>query len=159
MFLEVKRVPANYPTWRGLAKATRYRPRSRLTFQVKKIKVTDIGNNLETEQNSPIRVGIYWKFNIYLTDRIGCLGCYPCLGVYHPSGQTTIFAQGVIAFSISAQRKKGLVHFYNNSCVSHSVEYWVLIAYQSNIGAYIFYYRSCNIRTTRSGSCNRRCCL
>ena len=111
MFLEVKRVPANYPTRRGLAKATRYRPRSRLTFQVKKTKVTDIGNNLETEQNSPLRVGIYWKFNIYLTDRIGCLGCYPCMGVYHPSGQTTIFAQGVIAFGIRAQRKKGLVHF------------------------------------------------
>ena len=41
--------------------------------------------------------------------------------------------------------KKGLVHFHWPTCVNHPVECWVLIVYQSNTGAYIFYYRSCRI--------------
>ena len=45
--------------------------------------------------------------------------------------------------------KKGLLP----SCVSHPVESWVLTAYQSTIGAYIFFYhRACNIYTTMSSA-------
>ena len=60
--------------------------------------------------------------------------------------------RGAITFSISVPCKKGLVHFHWPSYVSHPVECWVLITYQSTIGAYIFYYRSCNIYATTSSA-------
>ena len=56
--------------------------------------------------------------------------------------------RGVIAFIISAPREKGPgslhlgLHFHWPSCVNHPVVCcsvcWVLIAYQSNIGAYSY---------------------
>ena len=58
--------------------------------------------------------------------------------------------RGTITFSISGPHKNDLVHFHWPSYVSHPVECWVLIAYPSNIGAYIFYYRSCSIYVTMS---------
>ena len=124
MLLEVKRVSTNCPTRRGLAKATRYRPQSTLTFQVKKTKVTSY------TLNSPLGVGIYWKLNIYFTDRIGhntLLGLLPCKRVYHlvSRGQITVFAQGRYRFQYERPPRKGI--WYTSSCVSHPVEYWVLI--------------------------------
>ena len=131
MLLEVKRMSVNCPTRRGLAKATRYRPQSTLTFQrVKKTKVIDIDNNVEAEQNSPLGVGVYWKLNLYFTDRIGrnrLLGPLPCMRVYHlvSRGQTTVFAQGRYRFQYKRPPRKRV--WYTSSCVSHPVEYWVLI--------------------------------
>ena len=114
MLLEVKRVSANCPTRRGLAKATSYRPQSTLTFQVR---------------NSPLGVGIYWKLNIYFTDRIGrtntLLGLLPCMRVYLVSVARSLFAQGRYRFQYERPPRKGI--WYTSSCVSHPVEYWVLI--------------------------------